>query len=202
MGQNIKMKEESSEFTAVTDSKETNIKVPVGGEHFVYNALCAMTVGKVLNISVDKIKYGIESFELTKKRMDIKKLENGAIIINDAYNASFESMKVSLEFLANHTGERKIAVLGDMFELGEYSEELHRKVGKEVVKNNIDMLICAGENAKYIIEEAKKSGKIETYFMHNNEEIVEKLSQELRNGDVVLVKASNGMKFFEICQKV
>ena len=111
-------------------------------------------------------------------------------------------MKVSLEFLANHTGERKIAVLGDMFELGEYSEELHRKVGKEVVKNNIDMLICAGENAKYIIEEAKKSGKIETYFMHNNEEIVEKLSQELRNGDVVLVKASNGMKFFEICQKV
>ena len=202
MGQDIKMKEESSEFTAVTDSKETNIKVPVGGEHFVYNALCAMTVGKVLNISVDKIQYGIESFELTKKRMDIKKLENGAIIINDAYNASFESMKVSLEFLANHTGERKIAVLGDMFELGEYSEELHRKVGKEVVKNNIDMLICAGENAKYIIEEAKKSSKIETYFMHNNEEIVEKLSQELRNGDIVLVKASNGMKFFEICQKV
>ena len=202
MGQDIKMKEESSEFTAVEDSKETNIKVPVGGKHFVYNALCAMTVGKVLNIPVDKIKYGIESFELTKKRMDIKKLENGAIIINDAYNASFESMKVSLEFLANHTGERKIAVLGDMFELGEYSEELHRKVGKEVVKNNIDMLICAGENAKYIIEEAKKSGKIETYFMHNNEEIVEKLSQELRNGDVVLVKASNGMKFFEICQKV
>ena len=202
MGKDIKMQEESSEFTAVTDSKETNIKVPVGGEHFVYNALCAMTVGKVLNISVDKIQYGIESFELTKKRMDIKKLENGAIIINDAYNASFESMKVSLEFLANHTGERKIAVLGDMFELGEYSEELHRKVGKEVVKNNIDMLICAGENAKYIIEEAKKNSKIETYFMHNNEEIVEKLSQELRNGDVVLVKASNGMKFFEICQKV
>ncbi len=202
MGQDIKMKEESSEFTAVTDSKETNIKVPVGGEHFVYNALCAMTVGMVLNISVDKIQYGIESFELTKKRMDIKKLENGAIIINDAYNASFESMKVSLEFLANHTGERKIAVLGDMFELGEYSEELHRKVGKEVVKNNIDMLICAGENAKYIIEEAKKSSKIETYFMHNNEEIVENLSQKLRKGDVVLVKASNGMKFFEICQKL
>ena len=202
MGQDIKMKEESSEFTAVADSKETNIKVPVGGKHFVYNALCAMTVGKVLNISIDKIQYGIESFELTKKRMDIKKLKNGAIIINDAYNASFESMKVSLEFLAIHTGERKIAVLGDLFELGEYSEKLHRKVGKEVVKNNIDMLICAGENAKYIIEEAKKSGKIETYFMHNNEEIAEKLSQELRNGDVVLVKASNGMKFFEICQKV
>lgn len=111
-------------------------------------------------------------------------------------------MKVSLEFLANHTGERKIAVLGDMFELGKYSEELHRKVGQEVVKNNIDILICAGENSKYIIDEVRKNSKIETYFMHNNEEIVEKLSQELKNGDVILVKASNGMKFFEICQKL
>ena len=134
--------------------------------------------------------------------MEINHLKNNIILINDSYTASYESMKASITNLRNMHGERKIAVLGDMFELGEYSEELHRKVGKEVVKNNIDMLICAGENAKYIIEEAKKSGKIETYFMHNNEEIVEKLSQELRNGDVVLVKASNGMKFFEICQKV
>lgn len=168
----------------------------------MYNALCAIAVGKMLNIAIEKIQQGIECFELTKKRMDIRKLENGAIIINDAYNASFESMKVSLEFLANHTGKRKIAVLGDMFELGKYSEELHRKVGKEVAKNNIDVLICAGKNAKYIIEEAKKDNKIETYFMHNNEEIVENLSQKLREGDVVLVKASNGMKFFEICQKL
>ena len=134
--------------------------------------------------------------------MDIKKLANGAILINDAYNASYESMKASLNFLARHTGKRKIAVLGDMFELGEYTEELHRNVGKEVVKNGIDILICSGENSKYIIEEAKKSKNLKIYFMNNNEQIVEKLTQELRNGDVVLVKASNGMKFFEICQKL
>ena len=89
-----------------------------------------------------------------------------------------------------------------MFELGEYTEELHRNVGKEVVKNGIDILICSGENSKYIIEEAKKSKNLKIYFMNNNEQIVEKLTQELRNGDVVLVKASNGMKFFEICQKL
>ena len=172
------------------------------GTHFVYNALCAMTVGKVLGISYEQIKQGIASFELTQKRMDMKKLDNGALIINDAYNASFESMKVSLEFLSKHTGKRKIAVLGDMFELGEYTEELHRKVGEEVVKNKIDILICAGENSKYIIDEVKKHSNIKTYFMNNNEEIVEKLNQELKKGDVVLVKASNGMKFFEICQKV
>ena len=78
-------------------------------------------------------------FELTKKRMDIRKLENGAILINDAYNASYESMKASLEFLAAYAGERKIAVLGDMFELGEYAVDLHREVGKEVAQKNIDI---------------------------------------------------------------
>ena len=161
-----------------------------------------MEVGRVFGIATNQIQDGIAKFELTKKRMDIRKLENGAIIINDAYNASYESMRASIEFLANHTGTRKIAVLGDMFELGEYSEELHRNVGKEVDSHDIDVLICAGENSKYIIEEAQKNKKIETFYFHNNEEIVEKLTQELRNGDVVLVKASNGMKFFEICQKL
>ena len=203
VAKNIKMEEESSEFTAVLkNSNKLEIKVPVGGEHFVYNALCATEVGKILGISDKNIKKGIEKFELTKKRMDIKKLENGAIIINDAYNASYESMKVSLEFLEKHTGTRKIAVLGDMFELGEYSEKLHRDVGKEVAKNNIDILICAGEYSKYIIDEAKKNKNVETYFMNSNEQIVENLSKKLRAGDVVLIKASNGMKFFEICQKL
>lgn len=204
IAQNIKLQEEGSEFVAISKerSNSVEIKVPVGGEHFVYNALCAAEVGHMLGISDEQIQNGIANFELTKKRMDIKKLENGAIVINDAYNASYESMKVSLEFLAKHTGTRKIAVLGDMFELGEYSEELHRKVGEEVAQNGIDILICAGENSKYIIEEAKKNENIQTYFMNNNEQIVEKLTQELRNGDVVLIKASNGMKFFEICQKL
>mgnify|MGYP004516749863 FL=1 len=202
MAKEIELGEESSKFKAISNEDKTEIQVPVAGTHFVYNALCAMEVGRVLGIATNQIQDGIAKFELTKKRMDIRKLENGAIIINDAYNASYESMRASIEFLANHTGTRKIAVLGDMFELGEYSEELHRNVGKEVASHDIDVLICAGENSKYIIEEAQKNKKIETFYFHNNEEIVEKLTQELRNGDVVLVKASNGMKFFEICQKV
>ena len=202
MAKEIELGEESSKFKAISNEDKTEIQVPFAGIHFVYNALCAMEVGRVFGIATNQIQDGIAKFELNKKRMDIRKLENGAIIINDAYNASYESMRASIEFLANHTGTRKIAVLGDMFELGEYSEELHRNVGKEVANHDIDVLICAGENSKYIIEEAQKNKKIETFYFHNNEEIVEKLTQELRNGDVVLVKASNGMKFFEICQKV
>ena len=200
--QNIELREDGSRFEVISETGKIEIEVPIGGKHFVYNALCATEVGHILGISNEKINQGIAQFELTKKRMDIKKLENGAILINDSYNASYESMKASLEFLENYTGIRKIAVLGDMFELGEYSVELHRKVGEEVARRNIDILICSGENSKYIIEEAEKNPKIQTYYFNNNEQIVEKLSQELKNGDVVLVKASNAMKFFEICQNI
>ena len=199
---NIELREDGSTFDAVSKNKKIKIEVPVGGKHFVYNALCATEVGNILGISDEKIKQGISQFELTKKRMDIKKLGSGAVLINDTYNASYESMQASLEFLHNYSGTRKIAVLGDMLELGEYAVELHKKVGEEVAKRNIDILICAGESSKYIIEEANKNPKIETYYFNNNEQIVEKLSQELRNGDVVLIKASNAMKFFEICQKL
>lgn len=202
IAKNIELQEESSTFTATSEQEKIEIKVPVGGTHFIYNALCATEVGKILGISDEQIKEGIEKFELTKKRMDIRKLDNGATLINDSYNASYESMKASLEFLSNHTGTRKIAVLGDMFELGKYAKDLHRKVGEEVSKNNIDILICAGENSKYIIEGAKSNKKIQTYLLKSKEEILEKLHEILKQDDVVLVKASNGMKFFEICQKV
>ena len=200
--ENIQLRENESIFSVVSQTENINVKVPVGGNHFVYNALCATCVGKILGISNEKIKKGISQFELTKKRMDIRKLENGAVLINDAYNASYESVKASLEYLSNYEGKRKIAVLGDMLELGEFSEELHRNVGKEVGKRNVDILICTGNNSKFIIEETKKNQNIQTYYFHNNEQIVEKLKGELKNGDIVLVKASNGMKFFEICQKL
>lgn len=199
----IKMNEESSEFSVIINEEKVKITVPVGGEHFIYNALCATEVGKILGLTNEQIKNGIQNFELTQKRMDIKKLENEAVVINDSYNASYESMKASIKYLSDYAGERKIAVLGDMFELGEYSKELHKKVGKEVAENNIDILICAGEMSKYIIEGALKNSKnIQTYLLKNKEEITNKLKENLKKGDVVLVKASNGMKFFEICQKL
>lgn len=199
----IDLKEESNEFIATTNNEQIEVQVPVGGKHFIYNALCAVEVGKILRISNEEIRKGIAEFELTKKRMDIRKLENGAILINDSYNASYESMKASIEYLSKHQAKRRIAVLGDMFELGEYSIELHKKVGKEVAKNNIDILICTGENSKYIIETAKKyNNEIREELLKNNKEILQKLNKELQDGDVVLVKASNGMKFFEICEKL
>ena len=202
IAEEIELGEEKSKFVAKTSSEKVNIDVPVGGEHFVYNALCGFMVGKVLGLTSKEIQNGISKFELTKKRMDIRALKNGATLINDSYNASYESMKASLKYLSNRTDLRKIAVLGDMLELGEFSKELHEKVGEEVANNNIDILICRGEFAKKIISKASKNKKTQCILLQNNEEILSKLKEILREGDVVLIKASNGMKFYEICQKL
>ena len=202
MAKEIKLEENNSTFTCKINDEEEKIKVPVGGEHFILNALCGITVGEVLEIEKDKIKAGIESFELTKKRMDIIELKNGIKIINDAYNASLESMKASLKVLSEYK-ERKIAVLGDMFELGEFSEELHKKVGEEVVKNKIDILIACGENATYIADVAKeKMNKENIYYLENKEEIEPLLEKIAKKDDVILFKASNGMGFYKIVERL
>ena len=203
MAKDITLKENASDFTCNINGKEERITVPVGGEHFVLNSLCAISVGEVLGIEADKIKSGIESFELTKKRMDIIELQNGVKIINDAYNGSLESMKASLKVLAEFKDNRKIAVLGDMFELGDFAKELHEKVGEEIVKNKIDILIAAGENSKYMAEIARKGiGEEKVYYLEEREKIEVLLQEIVKKGDVILFKASNGMQFYKIAERM
>ena len=202
--EDIILGENNSEFICNIKGDKFKVNVPVGGIHFVYNALCAVTVGKLLGLNKEQIKMGIETFELTKKRMDITELKNGVTIINDSYNASFESMQASLKYLHGLKSRRKIAVLGDMFELGEYSKELHEKVGIEVAKNKIDMLICCGENAKYIVDAAKDNGMpmSSVHYFDNREEVEEFVKNIWERGDSILFKASNGMKFFTIVENL
>lgn len=198
----IKLNENSSEFICKAEDKNVNINVPVPGNHFILNSLCAFLVGKKLGLNDNEIIKGIKSFKLTSKRMEINKIKNNIIIINDAYNASYESMKASILSLHNMNGKRKIAVLGDMFELGDFSENLHRNVGVEVYKNNIDKLFLIGKDAKFIGEEAVNVGydKYKIKYFDNKDILIKELKQELKNGDIVLIKASNGMKLYEVVQ--
>ena len=200
----IVLNENDSEFVCNLKGDKFKVKVPVGGIHFVYNAICAATVGMLMGLSQEQIKNGIETFELTKKRMDITELKNGVTIINDSYNASFESMQASLKYLQGLNSKRKIAVLGDMFELGEFSKKLHEKVGVEVVKNKIDILVCCGKNAKYIVDSAKNEGmsKDSVYYFENKDEIEDFVRNNWKSGDAILFKASNGMKFFNIVENL
>lgn len=203
-GQNAIFEENGSKCQAVIANHTYNVSIPVGGEHFVSNSLCALTVATALHIPVEKALKGIEEFELTKKRMEIKKSKNGATIVNDCYNANYDSMKAALDYVGKLPNKRKIAVLGDMLELGEYSKELHKKVGKEVVKNKIDILICVGKEVTYMAQQAIEDGmeKENIYLCNDNEEAIQILKQKLQPEDVVLLKASNSLNFTQICEAI
>ena len=200
----IQIGESNSKFICETKDGKIEIYVPVSGNHFILNSLAAISVGKLLNLSNEQIINGIKNFELTKNRMEIHHLKNSITIVNDSYNASYESMKASLLSLKNMTAKRKIAVLGDMFELGKFSEELHRKVGIEACRNNIDKLVLIGEDAKFIKEEAEKSGfnKENIEYFENRKSLMDYLKQNIKYGDAVLFKASNGMKLFEFADEL
>lgn len=202
--QNIELQEYSSTYIAQTTKEQIKVKVPVGGKHFVYNSLCAITVGEILEIQTQDILKGVEEFSLTKRRMDIQKNSNNVTIINDSYNANHDSMKAGIEYLANTKAKRKIAVLGDMLELGEYAKELHEKIGEEIVKNKIDILITVGEEAKNIAKKAYELGmEPKNIYTYNTiEEAVDILKEILLSKDIVLVKASNGMKFDKIVEQI
>lgn len=204
MAYNIKVNENYSTYNVKIDNKEYSVKVPVSGVHFVYNSLCAIAVGNLLNIAPENIIKGIETFTLTKNRMEIDKIKDNVTVINDAYNASYDSMKAAIEYLKGIPGDRKIAVLGDMFELGEFSEEIHRKVGIEVFTHKIDVLLTVGNESKYIAEEVKYLGmpKENVVSFDTNEEAINYLNKTLRKNDVVLLKAANGMHFLKIFEGI
>ncbi len=197
MAKNIVNYENMSEFDVEVDKNTYRVQVNVGGNHFILNTLCAMCVGLKCNVSLEKILEGIKNFELTKNRMEIIEGISGAKIINDSYNASYDSMKASLENLGRMNATRRIAVLGDMLELGEYAKDLHEKVGEEVYKNRIDILITVGENAKRFGMHKEK-----VFSYNTNDEAIKKLKEILRNGDCVLIKASYGMKFSQIVESL
>lgn len=204
MAKEIQLKENGSSFKAKIGDKEFIVEVPVAGIHFVYNALCSICVGLELGLTIEEIQKGIATFQLTEKRMDIINLKNGAKIINDAYNASFESMQASLKVLGEYKKNRKIAVLGDMFELGEHTKQLHEEVGKEVAKNHIDLLFCHGDYAIDIVKQAERAGmnREQIYFFETKDSLLEAMNEMIKPEDVILLKASNGMKFYELAQKL
>jgi len=111
-------------------------------------------------------------------------------------------MKGAIDHLGKLKNTRKIAVLGDMLELGEFSQKLHEDVGKCVADNKIDILICKGEESKNIVKIAKENGIDNIYQCNSNEEIIELLEKILKKEDTVLLKASNSLKFYEIAEAI
>lgn len=178
-----------------------NVCIPVPGEHMVLNAMAAALVGKTLDLSISEIKRGIEEFVPTKMRMAVFKTKNGTTLINDAYNANPVSMKASIDVLSGVEGE-KIAILGDMFELGDFAEKMHYDTGVYAAQKNIDKIICIGNISKSMYEGAVSLGGNAFYF-ETQEDFFENGFEKLINkGATVLVKASRGMHFEKTAEKI
>lgn len=195
----IVLEETKSSFEVEYQGKKEIIEVPVQGEHNISNALIAIAVGIELNISLEDIKKGIQEFKLTKNRMDILE-KNHKTVIDGTYNASVDSMKSSIDVLANYK-KRKVAILADMLELGDYSQQLHEKVGSYVASKGIDILVCVGKEAKYIYQKARESMK-DVYYFESNQDVIARLDELLKEDDVILVKGSHSMNLKEVVEKI
>lgn len=184
-------------------SQDGTIKIvlPVAGRHNVYNALAAAAVGFEFDLSQEMVKNGLEKTVLTEMRMQTFTTADGMVVLNDAYNANPTSMKAALQTLSDfNSGSRKIAVLGDMLELGKLSDIAHFEIGEAVKQVGVDLLITVGEKGKRIAEGAIRRGfdKRAAFICQTTAEASRILKVHLQPKDVILIKASRAMKLEEI----
>ena len=193
------MDEESINFVAVINRKKEEFFIPTVGKHNIYNAMAAILVGLNLNMTIEEIKDGLKNFQCTKNRLDIIKKDK-LTIIDSVYNASIDSMSAALNILGRYEN-RRVAILGDMFEMGEFAEFGHRQVGKAAL-GNIDIMIAIGKDSEFIVKELKENNMNENnlYYFETKEEAIENLDNIIKDDDVILVKASRGMNLEKVVE--
>lgn len=188
-------------FNINYSGKVCSAEIPCIGRHNVLNALAAFCIGMLSGLAESEILSALKKYQPDAMRQNIVKKGENTVII-DCYNASPESMKASLGVLSQMKSDgRKIAVLGDILELGSANEKLHRLVGKYVCDSKPDMLFCFGKDSKFIKKEAEFFG-IESYFTSDKQELTKKISSYIKDGDTILFKASRGMKLEEVIENV
>lgn len=171
--------------------------IHIPGEHMLQNALCAGAVGNAMGLTLEQIVAGIESAETVKGRSKIT--DTGKlIVVDDCYNANPVSMKAAISLLETAL-TRKVAILGDMFELGENEIKLHQDVGSFLSHKNIDVVICVGTLSKNIYDVAVNSQK-QCYYFETKDALEKEIDNIILEKDTVLLKASNGMKFASLVE--
>jgi UDP-N-acetylmuramoyl-tripeptide--D-alanyl-D-alanine ligase len=189
-------------FSLVTNTGSFAVHMRILGEHHVLNALAALSVADELGVDLAGAISAIEGVPRAERwRMEVLTPDSGVVVINDAYNASPDSTAAALKTLAQivRAGERSVAVLGEMAELGEYADEEHDRIGRLAVRLNIQKLLVVGHRARHIHNAAGLEGSWdgESQLVDSVEQAYDLLREELREGDVVLVKSSKsaGLRF-------
>ena len=184
-----------------TPKGDFKVQVPIPGYHMVLNALAGTSVGLTLGLTLEEIKNGIEKLQSLGGRFHMID-HNDMLIIDDCYNASPAAVKASLDVMKDAEG-RKVAILGDMFELGEQSDTFHYGVGEHAAQNGMDLLLCVGSNSVHTAQGANVHGGAgEVKHFPDLEALFAELPQLVQKGDTILVKASHGMHFEKVVQKL
>ena len=175
------------------------VLIHIPGRHMVYNALAGTAVGLTYGMNMEEIKKGIESLQSLSGRFHIIETGNRTIV-DDCYNANPVSMKASLDVLQDALG-RRVAILGDMGELGKEEVEMHREVGVYAAARDIDKIICVGELAGDMAEAARLAAPTkDIVHFAEKESLLEALPEMIRDGDTILVKASHFMEFEKVVE--
>lgn len=178
-------------------NKVIQVHISIPGEHMVLNALAGAIVGTELGLSPEQIKTGIEALVPVSGRNNIIKGHNYTVI-DDCYNANPVSMKASLD-VVNTANTRRVAILGDMGELGSNEVEMHTEVGMYAARLDLDLLCCIGDLAEHIAKGAlDENAPCDIAHFPTKEDFISSMSELLQHGDTILVKSSNFMKFSEL----
>lgn len=199
----IQITDDQIQFVARIYGEKNEVRIHALGSHNIYNALMAIKVGEIFELSKEEIIKGISQYQNFPRRLEKKVLKNQITIIDDTYNASIDSMKSGLITVNQLKADRKIAVLGDMFDLGERSEQIHKELAEVFEILNYDYLFTLGEKAKNIALGAKKyMEKEKIKIFEDKKSLILEIKKIMQPGDMIYLKASNGMKFDEIVKEL
>jgi len=183
---------EGTEFDVVVGSVREHARLPLVGEHNVPNALAAVAVGLERGLRPAEAVGALSTLAAPDKRGQVLKVGN-ITVINDCYNSNPKALEAMVDALATMPGKRRIVVAGEMLELGPAGEELHRKAGQHIAEKKMDVLLGVRGLAQAMVESAKQAGA-RAEFVASPEDAGQWLAREARDGDVVLLKASRGVK--------
>ena len=179
---------------------ERNFNTNLLGEHNILNLTMGIAVAKQFDIDDKTIEETVKNINLTNMRFQIIEKEN-TVYINDAYNANPSSMAEAIKALGQLEGKRKIAMLGDMLELGDFSEEAHREIGHLLAEEGYSVVFTFGDAAAFIAKEAKKAG-LTTFRCNSHLEMANAYSDIREKGDVILVKGSRGLRMERVVEEL
>lgn len=192
---------DGAEFTVVCPDCEFRAEITQPGLHNIYNALAAVCVGRHFGVTPEECALGLKNCVYTSQRLEI--IRNNEIeIINDCYNSSPDSIRAALKVQTLSLQKRRVAVLGDVLEMGDFAKQAHYDLGADVAELGVDLLITAGENAAEIARGAADAGMTNSYVFETTEQAAAAVAELIKPGDSVLIKASHGMKFIAITEAV